>query len=608
MQQLRAQKQFLPAKGPSGSSTTSDALQQSCAVSVLDFATPLSPQPPEHVTDADMSPTPGPGAERAGPHHRVHRIPELYVDRVLERARKAPSMTRPPAENLSFLRCLGHERVNELVGRIAGVIEARLRDIRLRGSFSTRQADKPACLDNKELLSKYARLYFERVHPRFPFLDRAAFEATAASQDKPNAVPRSKPWVCLYHTVLALGCQYDGGGSFEPGQGESWKLFSVALANFTELILLPDSLTTLQAVTAMAIYSLGVCGIALEQVFMSEAARRAQNLADARFVGPASDAYRRTFWVLYSLEKITCFHHGRTSGIADCEISCPIPNTSNYYFAGEFDWFLAFVSHSRLLSRASTSLFSVGVSDRSNEYFLDIIDQLTEELEEWRKTLPDNGLRPGGWVKVHSIVDDDERTVALVCHFLYFSFLLTISRMNLKYLPMSEDSSTDAERESCMKVVGNSARSLLELTTLIEISPCTPMWMMAGIPISAFFVLFDLVIHNPRQQETATNLALLDVVTGHCSRMEIISNGQLPGSLIGEFAYIARSYVNEANGRSPTGNTPQASANTSLALSCQPQWTPPQNSYGTPSNEIYMNYSSVGSSNYTSVFGILIIL
>ncbi|KAJ0136675.1 hypothetical protein CTA2_2137 [Colletotrichum tanaceti] len=45
--------------------------------------------------------------------------------------------------------------------------------------------------------------------------------------------------------------------------------------------------------------------------------------------------------------------------------------------------------------------------------------------------------------------------------------------------------------------------------------------------------------------DTATNLALLDMAAGHFSRIEFVSGGAVPGSLIAEFAKIARDYVNE---------------------------------------------------------------
>lgn len=65
------------------------------------------------------------------------------------------------------------------------------------------------------------------------------------------------------------------------------------------------------------------------------------------------------------------------------------------------------------------------------------------------------------------------------------------------------------------------------------------------MPISALFIIFDLVVHNPTHPETNNNLALLDVASGHFSRLEYASRGTLPGSLVAEFAHIARQYVRD---------------------------------------------------------------
>lgn len=73
--------------------------------------------------------------------------------------------------------------------------------------------------------------------------------------------------------------------------------------------------------------------------------------------------------------------------------------------------------------------------------------------------------------------------------------------------------------------------------------------MLATIPLSALFVLFDIVINNPRQPDTYSNLALLDMAAGHFSRLEYRSHGTLPGSLISEFSHIARNYVNSIHSR-----------------------------------------------------------
>ena len=76
---------------------------------------------------------------------------------------------------------------------------------------------------------------------------------------------------------------------------------------------------------------------------------------------------------------------------------------------------------------------------------------------------------------------------------------------------------------------------LITLSTLSRI--------LAGVPLAALFVLFDLIVDNPTHPETTATPALLDVGTGHFSGLEYASQGTLPGSIISEFTQIARAYV-----------------------------------------------------------------
>lgn len=69
--------------------------------------------------------------------------------------------------------------------------------------------------------------------------------------------------------------------------------------------------------------------------------------------------------------------------------------------------------------------------------------------------------------------------------------------------------------------------------------------MLGVIPLSALFILFDFVVHNPTHPETGTNLALLDVAAGYFSRLEYATGGSLPSSLLSDFSHIARQYVRD---------------------------------------------------------------
>ena len=68
---------------------------------------------------------------------------------------------------------------------------------------------------------------------------------------------------------------------------------------------------------------------------------------------------------------------------------------------------------------------------------------------------------------------------------------------------------------------------------------------IGSMPLSALFILFDFVVHNPAHPETKSNLSLLGVAAGYFCRLEYASKGSLPSSLLSDFAAIARQYVDD---------------------------------------------------------------
>ncbi|KAL7626533.1 hypothetical protein AAE478_003305 [Parahypoxylon ruwenzoriense] len=375
-----------------------------------------------------------------------------------------------------------------------------------------------------------------------PFAVKKEFEALALGPNFPGRLAQNRAMYALYHAVVALGCQAGTGGRFEPGKGRAWQFLTRAFAIFPDLLALPDSLEVLQAMAAMTIYSLNISCLAIEHFILSEAARRAQNLGRANLSGRARASYHRVFWVLYTIEKITNFHFGRNSIFVDHDIVIPIPSVPDGVI-GEFDWFLTSARYARLLSKAMSSLFSIAGTDDPKTYYLAIIDQCEAELEQWRMSIPDN-IRPGEPYRTHAIQGTILRPTALRIHLFYNSFKLSLCRATLHLAANTSNVVSQTRQIDSTRVMMETSRSVLESTAFIDVEPNTPLWTLAGIPVVALFILFDLVVTNPKHAGTATNLALLDMAGGHFSRIEYASGGSLPGSLIGEFAHIAREYVN----------------------------------------------------------------
>jgi hypothetical protein len=69
--------------------------------------------------------------------------------------------------------------------------------------------------------------------------------------------------------------------------------------------------------------------------------------------------------------------------------------------------------------------------------------------------------------------------------------------------------------------------------------------ILGVMPLSALFILFDFVVHNPFHPETNNNLISLDVAGNYFNRIDRATGRVLPSSLVSEFSFIARQFVRD---------------------------------------------------------------
>lgn len=103
---------------------------------------------------------------------------------------------------------------------------------------------------------RLSSVFFKNIHPLHPFLDRHEFESRAFAPTLQADLANGVSWTALYYTVLALGCEFDGGGSFAPGDGEAWSLFKVALDLYPRVLLLNTDLLEVQVSKAILFLTL----------------------------------------------------------------------------------------------------------------------------------------------------------------------------------------------------------------------------------------------------------------------------------------------------------------------------------------------------------------
>ncbi|KAG6025860.1 hypothetical protein E4U19_002950 [Claviceps sp. Clav32 group G5] len=469
-------------------------------------------------------------------------ISDLYIDCILRDGPQNETLTDETGViKVELLtQKIGSDRLKNLIHKIDDMITERLRG-RDSSAWTPIHFTKPQqqVVIYKDVADRYIDAYFKFVHPIYPFLDRGEFTSRTLSHDESSSALEERTFSALYYSVLALGSQYVGGGTFQPGQGVTWNLFQTALGYVADVIVPKESLENLQALTAMSVFATNACCLQLEDTLIGEAARMALSLRYHKSAN-ASVSQMRTFWVVYYMEKHSCFQNRMSSIISDDDIACPIPPAPDSMFE-KFNWFLSAIRFARISSIAYTTLFTVSARRQSQDSYLKAIDHVYQRLEDWRLSIPD-GFRPGEtFHHLSMLAGSGIKLVAVQTQYLYFSMRVVLER-----LVMRVASQQDVRRENSKLYLMWAARTIIELTRHIDIEPHVPIFIMGVMPMSGLFILFDFVMHNPLHEETRDNIALLDAATGYFSHLEYISKGALPGSIISEFTQIARDFCYQA--------------------------------------------------------------
>ncbi|KAF2017079.1 hypothetical protein BU24DRAFT_490316 [Aaosphaeria arxii CBS 175.79] len=445
----------------------------------------------------------------------------------------------------SLTEKLGTSRLRELVQRLDGIILDRLGY--MEGSSLPRvNFEKPGgaieWLGDEEA-GAYVDAFFANVHPVYPFLDRQDFEAQISRPDLRSLMAQNPSFSALYYTVLALGSQFLGEGTYEPGRGKSWELYQMALGHMSEILLPREGLENVQALAAMSIYTLNPCSLQLDDCIISQAARMLIPLRYHKSVF-SDPKHLKVFWVIYALEKQQSMHSRTSSIIPDDDICCVLPSFPEAQHA-DCNLFVTFIRIGRISSIVYNSLFSISATLRSPSSYQAAIAHVRRILEEWRLSIPAD-LRPGSADNFPKAASTGVALAALQVHFSYYQIVIGLERLTLHL-----DTEDGAEAQMSRQRLMDTARTILELTKFIDVQPYTPVFILAVLPISAIFILFDFVVHNPHHRESRTNLSLLESAAGYFSLIEMASQRALPGSVLAEFAQIAREYYLQAQSMKP---------------------------------------------------------
>ncbi|TQN67512.1 putative transcriptional regulatory protein [Colletotrichum shisoi] len=435
------------------------------------------------------------------------------------------SDTKVPSSSVSFF---SNDRVTSLATRLG--TEA-LRGSSPWESINFQKSVAPEMVEPWKARA-FFDAFFEHVHPVYPFLDREDFEARALGPYLDEALSFDPAFSALYHGVLALGSQFVDGGSFVPGPGRAWRLFQVSFGSLSDVLAPPVSGESSGAhghdvLPSPSLRWMNACCLQLDQTLLSEAARMAQTLRYHK--SSNGDAiHLKTFWTVYFLEKTASFSECTSS-----DIGCAVPLAVESVF-GEYNWLISAIRRGRISSLAYSSLFSVSASMQPCESALVAITRVRCLLEDWRRSVP-AAFRPGEGALPQPGACPSAKMVMLQTEYSYYNVVLAVDRLALH---LGQGTADDGEKTKHNMIL--TAGSIAELTKVVDVQPYVPVFILGIMPLSALFVLFDFVIHNPEHSGTVANLALLEVVAGHFCSIDSASKGALLGSIISDFAGITR--------------------------------------------------------------------
>lgn len=202
---------------------------------------------------------------------------------------------------------------------------------------------------------------------------------------------------------------------------------------------------------------------------------------------PSATARYRTVWVIYMLERQICFHVGNSPVsaalvyplaklylilskiLADYDIGCLIPPSVESIVEG-FDFFVAILRLSRLCSKAYQSLFAVNATVNKPQQYRISIDSIRGSLHSWLESIPVK-FRPN---MPFCSADTCTTFMLLRIHYLYHALVMSICRLELHLEAKAE---ADRKRlEDAKKELVGAARTVIQLTTYLDIRPYMPNW------------------------------------------------------------------------------------------------------------------------------------
>lgn len=128
----------------------------------------------------------------------------------------------------------------------------------------------------------------------------------------------------------------------------------------------------------------------------------------------------------------------------------------------------------RFVSKAYSALFSISATLLSTDSTRISIEKLHFELECWRKSIPEE-IRPSNQFQPSNISEKTLVMITIRIHYSYYSAVIALSRLCVS---IPEGGLLSGPAALSKEVLVDACRSVIELTSFIEIATYTPIWLV----------------------------------------------------------------------------------------------------------------------------------
>ncbi|TVY85216.1 Fusaridione A cluster transcription factor fsdR [Lachnellula suecica] len=383
-------------------------------------------------------------------------------------------------------------------------------------------------LPPKDKALNLIRKSFQGFHAAYPIFDEANFMYTFESLT-PNV--NDPGWWASLNVVLALTHRFQLGRTTNQDKEEdreAWGYFQNALAVSNQLITMPPTLASVQALLGMSLVLQGTPNQGPVSLLTSSAIKLAQRMGlhrqchDLSISAAEHEEQKRVFWIAYSLDKDISLQTGQppTQDDDDMDVELPFetcnsvvgPNGSNDMYFFNYRVRLAIIQGQIYKRLCSVRATKQPVMER-----VIAAKELESMLQAWRASVPFEFQRDYNGPTLHRPASDRSRH-PVILQLAYFSSLATIYG-SLPTLPWYRElqgleEPVELSLMSAPITYASEARKVIRLLDVTPRRNYACIWAVLHIFVSATTILLTHTLTNPTNPLAQSDLKLIEPLLG----------------------------------------------------------------------------------------------